>query len=230
MFLLAVAGTFRPGRYAQPFASQSNPLGLPGARGRMNAVDTAGWLLVLAGFVVGAVALLVRLRRARGIERQQLKLVLAVGTVAAIAATALMSGWLISPGGLRRLSIAALGLALTTFPLAAGVAILRYRLYDIDRLISRTVSYLLLTATLAGVYLSLILPTTRLLPFSSPVGVAASTLAAAALYNPLRRRLQRLVDRHFNRTHYDAEELVATFGTRLRDAVAPETVRDDLLG
>jgi hypothetical protein len=232
MFLLAVAGTFRPGRYSQPFASQSNPLGLPGTRGAMNAVDVGGWLLVLAGFALGAAALVVRLRRARGIERQQLKLVLAVGTVAALGAAALMGGWLISPElqASGRTGIAALGFILTTFPLAAGVAILRYRLYDIDRLISRTLSYLLLTAVLACVYVGMIVLTTRLLPFSSPVGVAASTLAAAALFNPLRRRLQRLVDRRFNRSRYDADELVAAFGSRLRDAVAPETVRDDLLG
>jgi hypothetical protein len=236
MFLLVVAGSFRPGRYSQPFASQSNPLGLPGARGAMNGVDFGGWLLVLAGFLLGAVALVVRLRRARGIERQQLKLVLAVGIVAAIATAALMSGWLISPPGGHdpqapgRLRIAALGFILTAFPVAAGVAILRYRLYDIDRLISRTLSYLLLTAMLVGVYVGLIVVTTRLLPFSSPVGVAASTLAAAALFSPLRRRLQQLVDRRFNRARYDSEATVAAFTARLRDAIDPETVRDDLLG
>ena len=95
---------------------------------------------------------------------------------------------------------------------AIGVGILRYRLYDIDRLISRTLSYALLTGLLVGVFAGLVLLTTRVLPFSSPVGVAASTLAAAGLFSPLRTRLQRLVDRRFNRARYDAEATVAAFG------------------
>src|SRR5204862_6920831 len=84
------------------------------------------------------------------------------------------------------------------------------------------------TGLLVGVFAGLVLPTTRVLPFSWPVGVAASTLAAAGLFSPLRSRLQRLVDRRFNRARYDAEALVAAFGTRLRDAVAPETVLTEL--
>src|SRR5262249_61324180 len=100
--------------------------------------------------------------------------------------------------------------------------------YDTDRLTSGTLSYALLTGLLVGVFGGLVLLTTRVLPFSSPVGVAASTLAAAALFTPLRSRLQRLVDRRFNRARYDAEELVAAFGARLRNAVDPETVLTEL--
>ena len=122
--------------------------------------------------------------------------------------------------------LAVLGIA--TLPVAIGIGILRYRLYEIDRLISRTLSYALLTGLLLAVFTGLVLLTTRVLPFSSPVGVAASTLAAAALFNPLRTRVQRLVDHRFNRARYDAEELVATFGARLRDAVDPETVLTEL--
>jgi hypothetical protein len=113
-------------------------------------------------------------------------------------------------------------------PLSIGVGILRYRLYDIDRLISRTLSYALLTGLLVGVFAGLVLLTTRVLPFSSPVGVAASTLAAAGLFNPLRTRLQRLVERRFNRARYDAEATVAAFGARLRDAIDVDTVLDEL--
>jgi hypothetical protein len=113
-------------------------------------------------------------------------------------------------------------------PVACGVAILRHGLYEIDRLISRTLSYALLTGLLVGVFVGLVLLTTRVLPFSSPVGVATSTLVAAALFSPLRNRLQRVVDRRFNRAHYDAEELVASFGSRLRDAIDPETVLSEL--
>jgi hypothetical protein len=113
-------------------------------------------------------------------------------------------------------------------PVALGFGILRYRLYEIDRLISRTVSYASLTALLVGVFVGLVLLTTRVLPFSSPVGVAASTLAAAGLFAPLRTRLQRIVDRRFNRARYDAEATVAAFGARLRDAIDVETVLREL--
>src|SRR5260370_40690758 len=88
-----------------------------------------------------------------------------------------------------------------------------------DRVISRPLSYAVLTGLLVGVFAGLVLLTTRVLPFSSPVGVAAATLAAAALFSPLRNRLQRLVDRRFNRARYDAQATVAAFGARLRDAI-----------
>ena len=115
-------------------------------------------------------------------------------------------------------------------PVAIGVAILRYRLYEIDRLVSRTLAYAVLTALLVGTFAGIVLLTTRVLPFSSPVAVAASTLAAAALFNPLRTRVQRLVDRRFNRARYDREALVAAFGAKLRDAVDSETVVAELAG
>jgi len=110
-----------------------------------------------------------------------------------------------------------------------GVAILKLRLYEIDRLLSRTVAYTLVTGPLHGVYVGIVTLATRVLAFSSPVGVAASTLAADALFNPLRRRVQRFVDHRFNRARYDAEATVATFVARLRDSVDVETVRDELL-
>ena len=114
--------------------------------------------------------------------------------------------------------------------MAIGVAILRYRLYEIDRLISRTLTYAALTALLLGRFAGIVLLTTRVLPFSSPVAVALSTLAAAALFNPLRRRVQQLVDRRFNRARYDRDKLVAVFGARLRDAVDSDTVVAELTG
>jgi hypothetical protein len=119
-------------------------------------------------------------------------------------------------------------LGLIALPISIGIGILRYRLYDIDRLISRTLSYALLTGLLVGVFAGLVLLTTRVLPFSSPVGVAASTLAAAGLFSPLRNRLQHVVDRRFNRARYDAEATVAAFGLRLRDAVDVDAVLDEL--
>ena|SRR6266851_5762003 len=110
------------------------------------------------------------------------------------------------------------------------VCILKYRLYEIDRIISRTLAYALVTGLLVGVYAGLVLLATHVRSVSSPVAVAASTLAAAALFNPLRRRVQRAVDRRFNRASYDADKTLAVFAARLKDAVDLDSVRDDLAG
>jgi hypothetical protein len=111
---------------------------------------------------------------------------------------------------------------------AIGIAVLRYRLYDIDRVISRTLAYAIVTGLLAGIYAGLVLLATRVFRVHTPVAVAAATLAAAALFSPLRRRVQRIVDRRFNRARYDAETTVAAFAARLTNPVDLDTVRDDL--
>ena len=114
--------------------------------------------------------------------------------------------------------------------MSIGVGILKYRLYEIDRIISRTLAYAILTGLLAGVYAGLVLLATQVFRFHGTVAVAAATLAAAALFSPLRRRVQRAVDRRFNRARYDAERTVAAFAARLKDAVDLDSVRDDLAG
>jgi hypothetical protein len=138
-------------------------------------------------------------RQANGIARQQLKWLLAGGGISIVGFLAAVIA-----GGKNGLAAAIINdlavVAISALPLAIGVGILRYRLYEIDRLISRTISYLIVTGLLVGVFLAIVLLATRVLPFSSPVAVAASTLAAAALFNPLRTRVQHLVDRRFNRT------------------------------
>ena len=121
-----------------------------------------------------------------------------------------------------------LAATLIALPISIGVGILRYRLYDIDRIISRTLAYAIVTGLLIGVYTGLVLLTTHLLTFSSSAAVAASTLVAAALFNPLRRRVQNVVDRRFNRARYDADQTVAAFAARLKDAVDLDSVRTDL--
>ena len=123
--------------------------------------------------------------------------------------------------------VGAVGMAV--FPVCVGVAVLKYRLYEIDRIISRVITYGIVTAVLAGVFAGLVLLATHVLPVTSPVGVAASTLVAAALFNPLRRRVQRMVDRRFNRAKYNAEAVVAAFTTRLRGTVDLDAVQDDLV-
>ena len=122
-----------------------------------------------------------------------------------------------------------LGLGLFGLPVSICVGILKYRLYDIDRIISRTLAYAVVTGFLIGVYAGLVLLATSVLAFSSSVAVAAATLTAAALFSPLRRRTQRVVDRRFNRSRYDAEETTAAFAGRLKEAVDLDSVHDDLV-
>lgn len=162
-------------------------------------------------------------RRLRGERRAQQKWIL-TGVATSFTTIALA----IALGASSTLSLFLL-LGMVTMPVAMGVAVLRYRLYEIDRIISRTLAYAIVTALLAGMFVGLVVLTTRVLAFSSTVGVAASTLAAAALFNPLRVRVQRAVDRRFNRSRYDAEGTVAAFAGRLRDAVDLETVQQDLI-
>jgi hypothetical protein len=155
-------------------------------------------------------------RRSSGERRQQLKWLLS-GTVVC----AVLGIWALATNS-AIWEVAILGLC--ALPASMGVAILRYRLYDIDRIISRTLAYALVTGLLIGVYAGLVLLATRVLPLSSPVAVAA------ALFSPLRRKVQRIVDRRFNRARYDADAAVAAFAGRLQDAVDLDAVRADLLG
>jgi hypothetical protein len=166
-------------------------------------------------------------RRAGGVQREQLKWLMS-GAVLTLLGTLVFLGTASATGAVRIVAAIA-ALTIGSFPIAIGVGILRYRLYEIDRLISRTISYALLTAALAGVFVAVVVLTTRVLPLSSPVGVAASTLATAALFTPLRGRLQRLIDRRFNRARYDAEAILAAFTGRLRDEVEVDAIRDQLL-
>jgi hypothetical protein len=112
--------------------------------------------------------------------------------------------------------------------ISVAIAILRYRLYDIGRIISRTLAYAIVTGILVGVYAGLVLLAQQVLRFSSPVAVAASTLAAAALFNPVRRRVQHAVDRRFNRARYDADQTIAAFAAHVKDATDLDSVRADL--
>jgi len=169
-------------------------------------------------------------RRSSGERRQQLKW-LASGAAVSIVSLVLAAIFASSSGSQATVgqwigNLAWFGLA--ALPVSIGVAILRYRLYDIDRIISRTLAYALVTGLLVGVFAGLVLLTTDVLALSSPVAVAASTLAAAALFNPLRQRVQRVVDRRFNRTRYNADRTVAVFAAGLKDAMDVTAVREDL--
>jgi hypothetical protein len=209
------------------------------ASGGLSAVDTpAGWynlvqgsaivvLLVLSLCFVGRQVL--SWRHASSERRQQLKWLASGAAVTLVCGAA--SGSLTS-SGIPLVSVvgnyAWFGWA--ALPISIGVAILKYRLYDIDRIISRTLAYAIVTGLLIGVYAGVVLLATRVLPFRTPVAVAGATLLAAALFNPLRRRVQRAVDRRFNRARYDADTTIAAFAARLQDAVDLDAVQDDLAG
>jgi hypothetical protein len=170
-------------------------------------------------------------RRAGGERRQQLKWLL---TGAAVAGVALV-GFAVVDGLPNAASSAAVqaaddvfGLLVGALPVSIGVAILKYRLYDIDRIISRTLAYALVTGLLIGVYAGFVLLASEVLQLSSPVSVAVATLIAAALFTPLRRRVQRAVDRRFNRARYDADAAVEAFAARLAGALTLPEVRTEL--
>ncbi|HEY5352372.1 MAG TPA: hypothetical protein VIK57_07940 [Streptosporangiaceae bacterium] len=160
-------------------------------------------------------------RRSSGERREQLKWLLS-GTVVC----AVLGVWAVATNS-AIWEVAIVGLA--ALPVGIGIGILKYRLYDIDRIISRTLAYTIITGLLVGVYAGLVLLATQVLGFASTWAVAGSTLAAAALFTPVRRRVQRVVDRRFNRARYDADGAVTAFAGRLQDAVDPDAVRADLL-
>lgn len=179
-----------------------------------------------AVFCIAAVLGQIRsFRNARGERREQLKW-LGVGGASAIVALLTTIIWTGAPAFVGNV---VLPVTLTALPASIGIGILKYRLYEIDRLVSRTFAYAILTGLLVGTFIGLIALTTNILALSDRVGVAASTLAAAALFNPLRKRIQHLVDRRFNRARYDADATVAAFSARLRDAVEIDAIRAELL-
>jgi hypothetical protein len=199
--------------------------GPPAVVNLLTIVFVAGSLVLALSWVIRRIA---SYRRSTPAVRQQYKW-LAVGAVCLLAA--LVVSFLTSGGHSTFVYVrsALTGLLFLPFPVTIGIAILRYRLYDIDRLISRTASYALLTGMLVGLYAGIVTFVTRVLPFSSSVGVAASTLLAAAAFNPLRKRLQRQVDRRFNRARYNAQAIVSAFSERLRTAVNLGGVEDDFV-
>ena len=198
-------------------------------------VDITVIALSLAAWLAWIVIQIPTYRKADGERRQQLKWLY---SGAAVTLVAFVFGVFVvpvatghAPGYPNNPVISALVvLAVGAMPASLGVAVLKYRLYELDRIISRVVSYTLITAVLVGFYTGIVLLTTHVLPFKSAVTVAACTLITAALFNPLRRRVQRAVDRRFNRSRYNAEAVVAAFTARMRQTVDFDAVRDDLVG
>jgi hypothetical protein len=205
-----------------------NPLGVAAlADGPLTAAFPVGALLILAGLMAGAVSLLSRFRRAHGLERLQLRWLAMGAALAAVALLVALTALVVEGDGV--VLQAAVGICVALLPLATGAAILRYRLYDLDRIISRTLAYGLLTVLLGLGYAGVVLGLGRLLPQGSSLAVAAATLAVAAVFQPARRRIQAAVDRRFNRRRHDAGQTIAAFSARLRDQVDLDTLTAELL-
>jgi hypothetical protein len=201
--------------------------------GPSGAADTAFVILLAAVPVFWALFVarqVLSWRHATGERRAQLKWLMAGGT---LTVAGLAGGFLFAQfsGPLpTTLSNISLVFGVFSLPVSISIGILKYHLYDIDRIISRTLAYAIVTGVLIGVYAAVVLLATRVLPFRTPVAVAAATLLAAALFNPLRRRVQHAVDRRFNRARYDADKTIAAFAARLQDALELGAVQDDLAG
>jgi hypothetical protein len=190
------------------------------------AVNLPVALIFAALWLVSVIYQMISWRRSAGEARQQLNWLMAGGAVALVCFGA--SAWLSAAHGIWRALGVIVLIGIAALPAGMGVAILKYRLYAIDRIISRTLAYAIVTGLLVGTYAGLVLLARQTFSVTSPVAVAASTLTAAALFNPLRRRVQRVVDRRFNRVRYDADRMVEAFAVRLKDAMDLDMVRADL--
>jgi hypothetical protein len=202
----------------------ANPFGLDGPAGTVAAAMAGTGLLLWAAALVASVACVVlRFRSSRGVERQQLRWV-AAGAAAAVAG---LLGGAATPQ--RTLVSSGLYAMVLCIPVGVAVAVLRYRLWDLDRLVSRTVTYALVTGLLVVPYLLIVPAAGRLARGAGDLAVAAATLAAVVAFAPLRRRVQNLVDRRFNRRRYDAARTVEAFAVRLRDQVDLDALQTELL-
>jgi hypothetical protein len=202
------------GACAEPVAV---PWGIEGFAGLEPVLLVAMFMAVPA-----IVALFIRLRRSTGIERQQLKWFLLAATALALSLISSFDNF----GLEQAVNDAISAVTLSALWVAIAVAIVRYRLFEIDRIVSRTVTYLVVVVLLGGVFVGVVTLVSSLLPAESDLAVAASTLAVAALFNPVRRRVQVSIDRRFNRARYDVQKVIDSFAGSLRDRLDPGEVSD----
>ena len=231
-FLVTVA--LLPEPLDPAYQSVINPLGLPGGlpvKVPLLVVNLLAGAVILLTVPVAGVSLAMRFRRARGLERQQLRWLAFAAGLASVGAALVLAGTSLptSPSLTLALITWGAGVCLILLPLAIGAAILRYRLYDLDRIISRTLAYGLLTVLLGGGYALVVLGLGQLLGQGSSLVVASATLAMAALSRPAHRRIQAAVDRRFNRRRYDAVETIQAFSERLHQQVDLTTLTAELL-
>jgi hypothetical protein len=228
-----IAGAFlNPVMNDAPFEDVANPLSIDAPRALYETLGNIGWPGMAVSFLVAALAMIVRLRRSQGVERQQLKWLAAAAAILPLASAAGVVGFYLgydAVGGFLAI------FSIIPIFLAAGYAVLRYRLYDIDVIINRTLVYGSLTVTLALVYfggVATIQTLYRALTGQGQqpqVAVVVSTLAIAALFNPLRRRIQSLIDRRFYRGKYDAQKTLSAFSNKLREETDLDRLGNELL-
>jgi hypothetical protein len=237
---LNVGSAFAPEIQGDLLHHVHNPLSWPAFYHLINRAGNVLWTLPFLSLLVGGANLVVRFRRSRGIERQQLKWIMFSGVFVLAGSFGLLANTVLRVDALARLNIfgVLIGVGLGSMPLTVSIAILRYRLYDVDRFIRRTVAYLIVTALLASLYAVVAL--TPALAFRSReipnAFVAVGTLVAAMAFVPVRRRVQNIVDRRFNRARYDAAQTIDRFAARVRlevdvDAMGAElatVVRDTM--
>jgi hypothetical protein len=224
--VLLVAATVAPGSMDRLVLALDGPVGPRAFGGTLGVANQLALVVALLVILGGAGSLVTRFRHARGVERQQLRWIALAAALT--GASMLATGILVGVGDVALAGWTSV-IGTVFLPLAAGAAILRYRLYDLDRIVSRTLAYGLLTVLLGLGYAAVVLGLGRLLPEGSSLAVAAATLAVAAAFQPVRRRIQAMVDRRFNRRRHDAGQTIAAFSTRLRDQVDLDTLRGELL-
>jgi hypothetical protein len=224
--LLAVA--LVPNPADQPYQSPTSPFDLQGLSGALLVVYQVALTIILLAVAVAAASLVVRFRRASGVERQQLRWVALAAAVIALLFVVIVGAVAIGAPALPDPGLVSTA-CLVVLTLGISAATLRYRLYDLDRIISRTLAYGLLTVLLGSAYALVVLGLGRLLPRSSSLTVAAATLAVAALFQPARRYVQQLVDRRFNRRRYDAAQTIQAFAARLRQQIDLDSLTAELL-
>jgi hypothetical protein len=223
---LVLVVALAPGRFDPQLLVTSSPFSDRALGGVLLIATRVALAVTTLAVAVAAGSLVLRFRRARGIERQQLRWVALAAALMVLAVPVVLVALAL---GIPILVDWAAAVWLVVLPVAVGAAILRYRLYDLDRIISRTLAYGLLTLLLGGGYALVVLGLGQLLGRESPLVVAAATLAVAAVFQPARRRVQAVVDRRFNRRRHDAARIIEGFGTRLRDQVDLDTLKADLL-
>jgi hypothetical protein len=224
--LVVAAGSLLPGPPEELLFE--NPLALGGVAGKIAAgAAGVGVALFVGSLLAATVGVVLRFRTSRGVQRQQLRWV-AAGAAATVATMLVIPPLLLS-GIAPALPVVLSSLASLSMPVAVAVAVLRYRLWDLDRLVSRTVTYVLVTALLVVPYLLILPAVTRLAGDAGSLAVAAATLAAVGMFAPLRRRVQDRVDRRFDRRRYDAARTIEAFAARLRDQVDLDAVSAELL-
>jgi hypothetical protein len=226
MTVLLAASAIAPGSLDAGALVAGGPQEFRAFGGPLRLANQAAQALAILTILAGTASLVVRFRHARGVERQQLRWVALAAALTGVAMLA--AGVLVASGNLELASWFAV-LCVAFLPLATGAAILRYRLYDLDRIISRTLAYGLLTLLLGGGYALAVLGLGQLLGQGSSLAVAGATLAVAVAFQPARRRIQQAVDRHFNRRRYDAARTIAGFSARLREEVDLDTLTAELL-